>query len=154
MRCKKIFLSFSRVLMFMWHIRICLLLHTPLHLPASPHVSSDPCQKTQLGFSVSGSSVSPLHVRMQHCSTFSSGRVSVLLNAPTVARPSETKTSWTSTCGSTVGTPTPFPATFATRASWVTLPWRTICWSTRTTAPTLVSYAPKPLKGWTCSKTT
>lgn len=92
--------------------------------------------------------------RMRHCSTFSLGRVSVRLNAPTVERPSGTKTSWSSTCVSTAGTPTLFPATFAARASRVTRPWRTICWCTRKTAPTLVSYARIPLRGWTCSKTT
>lgn len=101
----------------MCHIKIYLLLHTPLHLSASIRCSMRSLPGKLLGFSDSGFSVSLLHGRMQRCSTFSSGRASVLLNAPTVVRLSETKTSWTSTCGSMAGMPTPSPATFAAKAS-------------------------------------
>ena len=67
--------------------------------------------------SSSSLSLSRFCPRMQHCSTFSSGKASVLSSAHTVARPSGTKTSWTSICVSTAETPTPSPATSAARAS-------------------------------------
>lgn len=82
--------------------------------------------------------------RMPLSSIYSSVSPFDPLNVPSAGKPSEIKTSWTSTCGTTGGTAAVTCAISAGRAFWRALLLRITCSCTPTSAHTPACSAPSP----------